>query len=57
MDNGGWKVIYDNKPYLICDETEYFAVYREYKQIAAFKTKDLAFEYVFLKQYERGIYE
>lgn len=51
MDNGGYKFIYDKPPYLIADESEYYAVYKDYKQIAAFKTKDAAFEYVAIKLY------
>lgn len=45
MDSG-YKFIYDNPPYLISDETDYFAVYKDYKQIASFKTRQLAFDYV-----------
>lgn len=45
MDSG-YKFVLDNKPYLIADETDYFAVYEDYKQIAAFKTEGLAREYV-----------
>ena len=46
MDSGGYKIIYDAGVYLIADETDYFAVYKNFRQIAAFKTKELAFDYV-----------
>lgn len=36
-------------PYLIADETEYFAVYEDYHHIASFKTFSLAEEYVVMK--------
>ena len=49
MDSGGWKVVYDLKPYTITDEGDYFAVHYDYKQIASYKDKALAFEYCVLK--------
>lgn len=50
MDSGGYNFVYDNKPYLVADEREYFAVYLDYKQVAAFKTKDSAVEYILWKK-------
>jgi hypothetical protein len=50
MDNGGYKFIYVDHPWSLLDETEYFAVNYNYKQIAAFKTKDLALEYILWKK-------
>jgi hypothetical protein len=46
MDNGGYKIYYDKKPYTILDETEYFPVFKDYTQIAAFKDKEDALDYV-----------
>lgn len=46
MDNGGYRFIYNDDRYAILDETEYFAVNLNYKQVAAFKFKEDAFEYV-----------
>lgn len=46
MDNGGYKFIYNDDVYQILDEGEYFAVDKDYRQIAAFKTSNAAFEYV-----------
>lgn len=46
MDSGGYTFIYDNKPYLIADEKDYYAVYNDYKQIAAFKLREDAFDYI-----------
>jgi hypothetical protein len=45
-----YKWIYDTKPYLIADETDYYAVYKDHKQIAAFKTSQLALQYVLYMQ-------
>lgn len=41
MDSGGYTVAYKSEPYVVFDEKEYFAVNLNYKQIAAFKEKDL----------------
>lgn len=49
MDSG-WKFIYSEGPWSILDETEYFPVNYNYKQIAAFKNKDEAYRYVFWKK-------
>lgn len=46
MMGATWKIIYNDGTYQILDETEYFAVDKDYKQIAAFKEKEDAFEYV-----------
>lgn len=47
MDDGSWgKVVYDLKPYMINDEGEYHSVWKDYKQVASFKNRELAFEYV-----------
>ena len=37
----GYDIIFHKGSWMIADETEYFAVYRDYKHIASFKTKDL----------------
>lgn len=50
MDSGGYNFVFDSKPYMVADETEYFAVYKDSKQIAAFKTKDAAVEYILWKK-------
>ena len=49
MDSGGYKFIFNEGNYQILEEDEYFAVDYHYKQIAAFKTKIAAFEYVLWK--------
>lgn len=49
MDNGGYKFVMDLEPYLVSDESDYFAIYLHYKQVAAFKNKKDAFEYVLWK--------
>lgn len=38
--------IYNLAPFTIYDEDEYFAVFKDWKQIAAFKEKKLAFDFV-----------
>lgn len=50
MDSGGWILVYENKPYTVYDEKEYFPVYLDYKQVAAFKNKDEAVKYVLWKK-------
>lgn len=50
MDSGGYKWVFDSKPYMVADETEYFAVYLDSKQVAAFKEKDEAVSYILWKK-------
>ncbi len=50
MDSGSPKFVYNDKTYQIADETDFFAVDKDFKHIASFKERDAAFEYVaFLK--------
>lgn len=46
MDNGGYTFIYNDGKYQILDERDYYPVNLNYKQIAAFKEKNAAFDYV-----------
>lgn len=47
MDNGSWgDTVYDLKPYMIIDQKEFFSIWENNKQIASFKEKDKAFQYV-----------
>ena len=46
MDDGGYKIIYDVSPYMVDDCGSYFMIYKNYKHIASFKTKELALDYV-----------
>lgn len=48
MDSGGYKSIYNDGKYQIFDEGDYFAVDKDYKHIASFKTKAMAFEFIYL---------
>lgn len=50
MDSGGYKWVFDSKPYMVADETEYFAVYKDSKQVAAFREKDEAVGYILWKK-------
>lgn len=54
MDDGSWgKTVYDKKPYLILDAFgEYYSVWNDYKQIASFKIKEDALEYVAFLQFK-----
>lgn len=49
MDSG-YKFILSDEPWLVEDCGNYFPVHYNYKQIAAFKTKELALEYYAYKK-------
>lgn len=60
MDDGGYKVAYESKPYTVFDEETYFEVYNWDKSpahIASFKEKDEAVAYVLWKKmpYPEGV--
>ncbi len=47
MDSGDFgRLVYDLPPFIVNEQTEYCAVYENYKHIASFKTRDKAIEYV-----------
>lgn len=50
MDSGGYIVVYKDEPYIVFDEGDYFPVNLNSRQIAAFKTKADAVEYILWKK-------